>query len=102
MRMRGHAEHDDMKYVPPAMLEDWAKKDPILRYERRLTGSGMATAEELAAVVAALDAQLQEDLAWAEASPMPEPETGLSRVYGDREIAKPLPPIVAEWEKRKA
>jgi pyruvate dehydrogenase E1 component alpha subunit/2-oxoisovalerate dehydrogenase E1 component alpha subunit len=101
MRMRGHAEHDDMKYVPRQMLEDWAKKDPILRYERRLTGSGLATAEELAAIVAALDAQLQEDLAWAEGSPMPDPETGLSRVYGDREIAPPLPPLVAEWERRK-
>ena len=29
MRMRGHAEHDDMKYVPPAMLEQWAGRDPI-------------------------------------------------------------------------
>ena len=36
MRMRGHAEHDDMKYVPREMLEAWARKDPILRFERRL------------------------------------------------------------------
>jgi TPP-dependent pyruvate/acetoin dehydrogenase alpha subunit len=101
MRMRGHAEHDDMKYVPREMLEEWAKKDPILRYERRLTGSGMATDEELKAIVAALDAQLQEDLAWAEGSPMPDPGSGLTGVYGDREIAPPVPPLVAEWERRK-
>jgi TPP-dependent pyruvate/acetoin dehydrogenase alpha subunit len=101
MRMRGHAEHDDMKYVPPAMLEEWAKKDPILRYERRLTGSGMATDAELAAIVAGLDAQLQEDLAWAEGSPMPDPASGLSGVYGDRETAPPIPPLVAEWERRR-
>jgi TPP-dependent pyruvate/acetoin dehydrogenase alpha subunit len=83
------------------MLEDWATKDPIARYERRLTGSGMATEQDLKAIVSTLDAQLQEDLAWAEASPMPDPESGLSGVYGDRETARPLPPIVEEWEKRR-
>jgi len=31
---------------------------------------------------------------------MPDPESGLSRVYGDREIAKPMPPLVAEWLRR--
>jgi TPP-dependent pyruvate/acetoin dehydrogenase alpha subunit len=101
MRMRGHAEHDDMKYVPREMLEEWAKKDPILRYERRLLEKGHATADELKEIVAALDTQLQEDLEWAESSPMPAPETALSGVYGDREVAPPIPPLVAEWERRK-
>ena len=29
MRMQGHAQHDDARYVPKAMLEEWAAKDPI-------------------------------------------------------------------------
>ncbi len=32
MRMRGHAEHDDMRYVPKALLEEWESKDAIARY----------------------------------------------------------------------
>ncbi len=101
MRMRGHAEHDDMKYVPREMVEEWAQKDPIARYERHLVERGVATEAELGKLVALLDAQLQADLEWAEESPMPDPESGLSGVYGDRETARPITPLVAEWEKRR-
>ena len=100
MRMRGHAEHDDMKYVPPGMLEEWAGRDPIDRYERWLVGSGQAPPEELKANTEALDAALQEDLAAAEASPLPDPASGLSDVYADRRVRPPTPPLVAEWKRR--
>jgi TPP-dependent pyruvate/acetoin dehydrogenase alpha subunit len=101
MRMRGHAEHDDMKYVPPAMLEQWAPRDPIPRYEKRLLAAHVATQEELEAIVARIDAALQEDLAAAEASSMPDPESGLDGVYADHPVAPPTPLIVVEWEARK-
>jgi TPP-dependent pyruvate/acetoin dehydrogenase alpha subunit len=101
MRMRGHAEHDDMKYVPREMLEEWAQKDPILRYERHLLEKGLAGQAELDGLLARIDAGLAEDVAFAEASPFPERETGLQGVYGDREVAAPLPPLVSEWERRR-
>ncbi|HLA79717.1 MAG TPA: thiamine pyrophosphate-dependent dehydrogenase E1 component subunit alpha [Vicinamibacteria bacterium] len=101
MRMRGHAEHDDMKYVPADLLDAWAKRDPITRYERRLLDSNRATQKELDEVVAAIEAQLAEDLAWAEASPFPAPDSGLDGVYGDRPVAAPTPPLVLEWERRR-
>ena len=101
MRMRGHAEHDDMKYVPREMVEEWAKKDPILRYEGHLLARGLATAEELQGVVARIEAALAEDLAWAEASPFPEPASGMSGVYADRPVPDPVPPVVREWERRR-
>src|SRR4249920_3835753 len=101
MRMRGHAEHDDMKYVPKSLLEEWARKDPLLRYERRLLEEGLATPAELAAVNARIEALLTEDLAWAETSPFPDPASGLSGVYADRPVASPTPPLVREWEDRK-
>jgi TPP-dependent pyruvate/acetoin dehydrogenase alpha subunit len=99
--MRGHAEHDDMKYVPKALLEEWARKDPLLRYERRILDEGVATQAELAAVKSRIEALLAEDLAWAEASPFPEPSSGLSGVYADRPVASPTPPLVREWEGEK-
>jgi TPP-dependent pyruvate/acetoin dehydrogenase alpha subunit len=95
MRMRGHAEHDDMKYVPRDMLEAWARKDPILRFERDLLERGIGQAE-LDGLTARIEASLAEDVAFAEASPFPEPGTALAGVYGDREVAPPVPPLVTE------
>ena len=100
MRMRGHAEHDDMKYVPKEMVEDWTRKDPIARYERHLVSRGIAAQAELDQVVARIDAQLTEDVAFAEASPFPAPETQTQGVYGDREVESPVPPLVRERRQK--
>jgi pyruvate dehydrogenase E1 component alpha subunit/2-oxoisovalerate dehydrogenase E1 component alpha subunit len=102
MRMRGHAEHDDMKYVPREILADWVRKDPILRYERHLVESGLAAQSDLDAVAAMIDRQLENDLAFAESSPLPDPATALDRVYADGSARSPTPRLVAEWEGRKA
>ena len=101
MRMRGHAEHDDMKYVPRELLEEWATKDPILRHERHLLDAGLADRAELDALAARVDAELAADLAAAEASPFPEPESGLHGVYADRAVGPAIPPLVEEWERRR-
>jgi TPP-dependent pyruvate/acetoin dehydrogenase alpha subunit len=101
MRMRGHAEHDDMKYVPREVLEAWTARDPIARYERQLVESGRASASDLEAVVKQLETSLAEDLAWAEAAPFPDPAGQRSGVYGDREVSDPTPPLVREWEGRR-
>jgi len=36
LRMRGHATHDDASYYPPGLLDEWMKKDPIARFEKKL------------------------------------------------------------------
>jgi hypothetical protein len=51
MRMHGHAAHDDMKYVPKALIEEWKGKDPIDRQ--------VARAVELGVDVDALRAEVQ-------------------------------------------
>src|SRR5436305_2845292 len=80
-RMKGHAEHDDAGYVPKEQLEEWRTKDPIDRFERHLLGKGLATEDELRAIVAKIDAQLNEEVDFALASPMPPPERALEGVY---------------------
>ena len=35
-RMRGHEEASGVKYVPPKLIADWAKKDPVARFEKLL------------------------------------------------------------------
>src|SRR5204863_6754848 len=44
MRMHGHSEHDSAKYVPRELLEEWNKKDPILKAEQMLTKLGYGAA----------------------------------------------------------
>jgi len=39
-RMKGHAEHDDQRYVEPALLAEWAAKDPLPRFEGWLARQG--------------------------------------------------------------
>ena len=43
-RRRGHAEHDDQRYVPSGEIEWWEQhNDPIDRFERHLLEQGVAT-----------------------------------------------------------
>jgi TPP-dependent pyruvate/acetoin dehydrogenase alpha subunit len=80
-RMKGHAEHDDAGYVPKHMFEEWRLKDPIERFERHLLGNSLATEDELKAITAKIDAQLNEEVDFALASPMPPPERAFEGVY---------------------
>ena len=54
MRMHGHAAHDDMKYVPKEQVEEWRKRDPVDRQEKRLAELGVDI-EALRAEVRAVD-----------------------------------------------
>lgn len=49
-RMRGHEEASGVKYVPPALFEEWSKKDPIAQYEAFLQQTHILTAENMAAI----------------------------------------------------
>jgi pyruvate dehydrogenase E1 component alpha subunit/2-oxoisovalerate dehydrogenase E1 component alpha subunit len=80
-RMKGHAEHDDAGYVPKEQFEEWGKRDPIERFERHLTGEGLATADELAEIEAAISKDLDAEVDFALASEMPPPERALEGVY---------------------
>ena len=40
-RMRGHEEASGVKYVPLQLLEDWGKKDPVVKYENWLREQGV-------------------------------------------------------------
>jgi TPP-dependent pyruvate/acetoin dehydrogenase alpha subunit len=88
-RRKGHAEHDDQRYVPTGEIEWWEKhNDPLDRYERFLTESGLANKEKLEEITADVVREIEEDCAWAESSPMPEPEQAAYRVF-DNSIVEP-------------
>jgi pyruvate dehydrogenase E1 component alpha subunit/2-oxoisovalerate dehydrogenase E1 component alpha subunit len=100
MRMKGHAEHDDMKYVPREMVEKWAGRDPIAQFEKFLVGVGIGP-NLLQAVVARVEEELTTELARAEASPMPDGTSGLTDVYFESTADDPTPDIVRRSHKAR-
>ncbi len=73
-RRRGHAEHDDMRYVPRDLLHAWEKSDPIDRYETFLVDEGHATRADLRRVREGIEPGLEAAAAAALESPLPDPE----------------------------
>ena len=82
-RMKGHAEHDDAAYVPKELFEQWKAKDPIDRFERHLLSGGLATQEELDAITGRINAELDSEVDFALASPMPPPGRAHEGVYAE-------------------
>ena len=77
MRMHGHAAHDDMKYVPKEQVEEWRRRDPVDRQERRLRELDVDVDAVRADVAAEIDAAATEALA----GPMPTADDVLDGVF---------------------
>lgn len=83
MRMRGHAIHDNMSYVPKELLAEWERRDPIARLEAHLRERGLLDDEALEALLARIEAELDAAQAYAEQSPYPEGTTVTEGVYAE-------------------
>jgi TPP-dependent pyruvate/acetoin dehydrogenase alpha subunit len=84
MRMHGHAAHDDMRYVPEEMLEQWAARDPIDRYARRLTDDYGVSPDEVESIRSEVGEYVRRCAEQALASPMPDPGEATRGVFADR------------------
>jgi TPP-dependent pyruvate/acetoin dehydrogenase alpha subunit len=80
-RMTGHSAHDGADYVPPGLFEEWAKRDPIRRLEEIMLAKGWTDRDALDKLHAGIRHEVDEAVAWAEASPYPDPATLLAGVY---------------------
>ncbi|HZH92388.1 MAG TPA: thiamine pyrophosphate-dependent dehydrogenase E1 component subunit alpha [Pyrinomonadaceae bacterium] len=87
-RRKGHAEHDDQRYIASDELEMWEKRDPVDRFTRHLLTRGVATQAQLDEIVAGVQREIDEDVAWAEESPMPDAEKAAYGVF-DNSIVPP-------------
>jgi TPP-dependent pyruvate/acetoin dehydrogenase alpha subunit len=96
-RRKGHAEHDDQRYVPAGEIEEWKKNnDPVDRYERYLIEQGIASREKMEEITADVQREIDEDVAWAESSPMPEPEQAAYNVFDNQIVPPAFRPKVLE------
>ncbi|MEW6543068.1 MAG: thiamine pyrophosphate-dependent dehydrogenase E1 component subunit alpha [Nitrospirota bacterium] len=83
MRMHGHSEHDSAKYVPRELLEEWKKRDPILKAEQWLTRLGYGDETLFREVEERVKKEVEAGVEFAEQSPLPEGPEVLDGVFAD-------------------
>jgi TPP-dependent pyruvate/acetoin dehydrogenase alpha subunit len=84
MRMHGHGAHDDMRYVPKELLQEWEARDPIDRYAERLVESFGFSAGEVESVRNEVSEYVEDCARKALEFPMPEPRLATEDVFAER------------------
>jgi TPP-dependent pyruvate/acetoin dehydrogenase alpha subunit len=97
MRMHGHGAHDDMRYVPKQLHEEWARRDPVDRYAERLVADFGFSADQVEAIRNEVRAYVDQCAERALASPMPDPGVATDGVYADE--FEPLGDGDAPWSR---
>jgi pyruvate dehydrogenase E1 component alpha subunit len=80
-RYRGHSRSDPAKYRPEGELERWKMRDPIDLLAAKLTASGQASDDELAAIRAGSQAEIDAAAQRALEAPYPTLEEIAPYVY---------------------
>jgi 2-oxoisovalerate dehydrogenase E1 component len=80
-RMRGHEEASGTAYVPKHLFAEWAKKDPIARFESWLMADGVLTAGGRDEIRSAFKGHI--DRVADEAFESPEPDSTAERELAD-------------------
>jgi len=105
-RMRGHEEASGTDYVPAALAADWAKRDPLARFERHLIEAGVVTRAQCDSERAILERETQDlvDLALASPEPRSSAAAEIADVFADRgraEADEPSEEAVAQAPERR-
>lgn len=82
-RMRGHEEASGVKYVPPHLFEEWAKKDPLTNYENYLIAEGILNQKLIDSYRKEFQEEIETglDATFAEEEVVPKTEEELSDMY---------------------
>ena len=67
-----------------AQVEEWKKNDPISLCRARFLGAGASAAGELEPIDAAVQAEVDDAVRFAEESPWPDPATACEYVFSAR------------------
>jgi len=96
-RRKGHAEHDDQRYVAAGEIEWWEKhNDPVDRFEMYLLDRKVAKKEKLDEIASDVMREIEEDCAWAESSPLPEGEKAAYGVFDNSIVPPAFRPAILE------
>jgi len=82
-RYQGHSKSDANKYRTKEEIAEWRTKDPIPRFRKYLSETGVFTGAELDAIEAKAKEQIEEAVRFGSESPEPDLDTLLTDVYSD-------------------
>ncbi|MGH8993157.1 MAG: alpha-ketoacid dehydrogenase subunit alpha/beta [Acidimicrobiia bacterium] len=93
-RMRGHEEASGTAYVPPEELEEWARRDPLVRFEVVLDQRGVLPEAERAGLRAELTARIDTAVEAALVAPPPTstPDAEVAAVWAPARPSRSLSP----------
>lgn len=72
-RYRGHSRFEPAKYRPKKEIEEWQKKDPILRFKSRLTNLGIPE-NKIESIEKKVQATIKDSVEFAKRSPDVKPQ----------------------------
>lgn len=101
-RMRGHEEASGVKYVPTELLEEWAKKDPVMNYENWLIAQGIISPDYPEMLKAEMDKEVRAAFDAADKQPeiIPDTEKEERDIYAPQIVQIPNPPSANRQQKR--
>jgi len=70
-----------LKYRPDSEVAEWKLRDPIFSFEARLVELGTAQPDEIEAVWETLRGEIDDAIAFAEASPLPDLDQLMVDIY---------------------
>lgn len=82
-RWYGHSTSDPGKYRTKAEVDEWKKKDPIVKYKTYLTENNMAAEEELDEINRKSVESVEESVKFAMESPEPTLESAFEDIFAD-------------------
>ena len=80
-RYYGHFEGDAVTYYTEEMREDFRERDPIKKFRENVLERELVSEETLTAIDEKVENLIEEAVAFAEQSPMPDPEEVTTDVY---------------------
>ncbi|MGQ9631586.1 MAG: thiamine pyrophosphate-dependent dehydrogenase E1 component subunit alpha [bacterium] len=80
-RFLGHGASDNRSYRTREEEEEWKRKDPILRFKRKLLDENILSEEEIKAMEERAKAEAQDAADFALSSPEPNPRTVMENIY---------------------
>jgi 2-oxoisovalerate dehydrogenase E1 component len=97
-RMRGHEEASGTKYVPQALMDLWAIKDPVDNFKKYLVENGILTEDYDAKLRSEIKNEIDENLAIANGEPeiIPSYSEELNDVYKPFEFKEVSPSLEKE------
>lgn len=80
-RIEGHYAGEPEVYRNRAEVDEYRKKDPILRFYHYLVDNNLTTAQELDGINVAIRQEMVDAVQFAKSSPQPDPSTALDYIY---------------------